>query len=155
MSSTNKTPYLGLNAWLGSDRPQRIDFVDDNNKIDTAIKSHIENINLHCTSTEKSKIKNPYRMISYVGTGTESKVVEFEFQPQFIIIFQKDAPPMQTDSNGNVIINYAVTAIGNGSIGGAYINGYEVTVMQSTEPENGMLYNFNKRNGQYCIIGFK
>ena len=30
MSSSNKTEYLKLNAWLGTDRPQRIDFVDDN-----------------------------------------------------------------------------------------------------------------------------
>ena len=30
MSSTNKTDYLKLNSWLGTDRPQRIDFVDDN-----------------------------------------------------------------------------------------------------------------------------
>ena len=34
MSSSQKTEYMGLNNWLGTDRPQRIDFVDDNQKID-------------------------------------------------------------------------------------------------------------------------
>ncbi len=155
MSSTNKTGYLGLNAWLGTDRPQRIDFVDDNNKIDTAMKNHVNNNTAHCTSSEKAKIQNPYVMVSYVGTGTETNVITLDCIPKFIIVFQKDTPPMQTDSSGNVLINYVVTATSNGSIGGAYINGYDITVMQSTEAENGMLYNLNKKNGQYCIIAFK
>ncbi|MEE0060705.1 MAG: hypothetical protein UE295_07755 [Acutalibacteraceae bacterium] len=155
MSSTNKTSYLGLNAWLGSDRPQRIDFVDDNNKIDTAMKNHVNNNNMHCTSTEKAKIQNPYKMFSYVGTGTETNSFTIEFQPKFMIVFKKDTPPVQTDTSGNILINYVVTAVSNGSIGGAYISGYDITVNQSSEPVNGMIYNLNKKNGQYCIIAFK
>ncbi len=155
MSSTNKTEYLGLNAWLGSDRPQRIDFVDDNNKIDTAMKNHINNVTMHCTSTEKAKIQNPYTMVSYVGTGTETNVITIGFTPKFVIVFQKDTPPTQADTSGNTLINTTITADSNGSIGGAYINGYDITVMQSTQAENGMLYNLNKKNGQYCIIAFR
>ena len=42
MPSTNKTPNLQLNNWVGSDRPKREDFNSDNTKIDTAYKSLLD-----------------------------------------------------------------------------------------------------------------
>ena len=30
MPTENKTANLGLNSWLGTDKPQRADFVEDN-----------------------------------------------------------------------------------------------------------------------------
>ncbi|AFS78515.1 putative neuraminidase [Gottschalkia acidurici 9a] len=38
MASTEKTGFLGLNQWVGSDKPKRQDFVDDNKKIDNRLK---------------------------------------------------------------------------------------------------------------------
>ena len=37
MSSTAKTPHLGLNQWEATDAPQRVDFNTDNQRIDAAI----------------------------------------------------------------------------------------------------------------------
>lgn len=155
MSSSEKTSYLKLNAWLGSDRPQRIDFVDDNTIIDKAIKEHVQNTTMHCTSTEKSKLENPYTIMSYMGTGEESKSFTFVFNPKFAIVFQKNVPPVQTDSEGNTIINQAIVAKSNGSTGGVVISGYDVTVTQSTKAVEGIFLNLNKYGGQYCIIAFK
>ncbi|MEE1281778.1 MAG: hypothetical protein UHK60_05940 [Acutalibacteraceae bacterium] len=155
MSSTNKTEYLKLNSWLGTDRPQRIDFVDDNTIIDNAIKNHVQNTTIHCTSTEKSRIENPYTMISYTGTGEATNVIKFAFEPQLVIVFSKDLPSIQTDSSDNTIINQAIVAKSQGGTGGAIINGYNVTVTQSTSAVNGVFFNLNKYNGQYCAIGFK
>lgn len=155
MSSTNKTDYLKLNSWLGTDRPQRIDFVDDNTIIDTAIKNHVQNSTMHCTSTEKSKIENPYTVISYTGTGEETKVITFAFNPKLVVVFYKELPSMQTDSSGNAVINQAIVAKSHGSTGGVTISGYDVTVTQSKTAVGGVFYNLNKYNGQYCIIGFK
>ena len=155
MSSSEKTEYLNLNAWLGTDRPQRIDFVDDNTIIDTAIKNHVQNATMHCTSTEKAKIDNPYTAISYVGTGDETNVITFAFTPKMVLVFQKDVPPIQTDSSGNILINKSVVVKSHGGIGGVIINGYDVTVTQSTTAEDGVIYNLNKLKGQYCIVGFK
>ena len=155
MSSTNKTDYLKLNSWLGTDRPQRIDFVDDNTIIDTAIKNHVQNTTMHCTSTEKTIIENPYTMISYTGTGEETNVITFAFNPKLVIVFYKDLPSQQTDSSGNTVINQAIVAKSHGGSGGVVISGYDVTVTQSTSAVDGIFYNLNKYNGQYCIIGFK
>ncbi|WP_291578663.1 hypothetical protein [Clostridium sp. UBA6640] len=38
MSSENKTPNLELNQWSGNEYPKRIDFIEDNKKIDEAYK---------------------------------------------------------------------------------------------------------------------
>lgn len=38
MSSENKTPNLELNQWNGNEYPKRIDFIEDNKKIDEAYK---------------------------------------------------------------------------------------------------------------------
>lgn len=48
MPSQNKTPYLSLNQWEGNEYPKRIDFVDDNLKIDTALN----NISIEVESKE-------------------------------------------------------------------------------------------------------
>lgn len=44
MPAENKTPHIGLNQWQGNEYLKRQDFVDDNLKIDTAIKTVDEKI---------------------------------------------------------------------------------------------------------------
>jgi len=44
MPSTNKTEFLGLNHWSGSDKPKREDFVGDNLIIDSALGNTQNNI---------------------------------------------------------------------------------------------------------------
>lgn len=155
MGSTNKTEYLKLNDWIGSDRPQRIDFVDDNRIIDEAIKLHVSDSSKHMSSDEKAKIATPYVMVSYAGTGTASNIISLGIEPNFAIVFMKDASPMETDSSGNILINQCFVAKSNGSVGGAVINGSNVTVYSSETAINGIKQNLNKVNGQYCIVAFK
>lgn len=155
MSSTNKTEYLGLNQWLGSDRPQRIDFVDDNSLIDEAIKLHHSNSSIHVTGDEKTKINQPFVIQSYGGTGTEALTVTLSISPQLVIIFSKGTPFLQTDSSGNTIINACIVARSNGNSGGATLSGNTVTVQQSSVASSGVKYNLNKLNGQYCIVAFR
>lgn len=155
MSSTNKTEYLKLNDWIGSDRPQRIDFVDDNRIIDEAIKLHVSDSGKHLSSDEKAKITTPYVVISYAGTGSASNTVSLNIEPNFVIVFMKDAPPMETDSSGNILVNQCFVAKSNGSVGGAVISGSNVIVYSSDAAANGVKHNMNKLNGQYCIVAFK
>lgn len=155
MSSTNKTEYLKLNQWLGSDRPQRIDFVDDNRIIDDAIKLHNANSGIHITSEQKDKINEPYVMQSYGGTGSETYSINLGFSPKFVIVFTKNSAPMQIDSSGDIIVNQSFVAKSNGTAGGVTINGNNVIVTQSSTATDSIKYNLNKLNGQYCIIAFK
>lgn len=51
MPSENKTPNLGLNQWQGNEYAKRVDFVEDNQKIDTAF-GNLEDL----TTEEKSDL---------------------------------------------------------------------------------------------------
>lgn len=44
MASTNKTPLLHLSQWVETDKVKRVDFVEDNKKIEEAIKKAIKSI---------------------------------------------------------------------------------------------------------------
>lgn len=47
MPSKNRTEYLGLNQWEGNEYPKRSDFVEDNAKIDQALKGVNQKIMSH------------------------------------------------------------------------------------------------------------
>lgn len=155
MSSSQKTEYLQLNAWLGTDRPQRIDFVDDNNIIDRAIKEHVNNTTMHCTGEEKTKINNPYIIKTYVGTGSASRNISFDFTPKMVILFKRDDRPMLTESDGTILVNSAIAVNSIGGTGGVSINETIVSITHNTTANNGVKYNFNQYNGQYVVVGFK
>lgn len=155
MSSSQKTEYLQLNAWLGTDRPQRIDFVDDNIIIDRAIKEHIGNTTMHCSGEEKTKINNPYIIKTYVGTGSTSRNISFDFTPKMVIVFKRDDRPIATESDGTILVNSAIAVNSIGGTGGVSINETVVSITHSTTANNGVKYNFNLYNGQYVVVGFK
>lgn len=56
MSSVDKTPNLGLNRWQGHEYPKRVDFVDDNDKTDTAIGDLRTNVGDTTTLNTTSKV---------------------------------------------------------------------------------------------------
>ncbi|MBZ9633201.1 hypothetical protein [Clostridium sp. FP1] len=61
MGSTNKTPNIGLNNWIGTDLIKRDDFNADNTIIDTKIKDNIDKITaLNGTGAVKEKANLEY-----------------------------------------------------------------------------------------------
>ena len=42
MPTSNKTPALSLNNWLGTDKPMRSDFTEDNLILDSVIVGHLQ-----------------------------------------------------------------------------------------------------------------
>lgn len=74
MASSNKTETLGLNQWLGTDKPKRDDFNADNLAIDQAVKNLQESVDM--------------AMGSYTGTGIVSgRFIEFGFRPKAVFIW--------------------------------------------------------------------
>lgn len=76
MSSTNKTKKLGLNSWIGSDKPKRIDFNTDNEIIEQAITQHTEDCVVHIDESEREKWNNYMYMGMYYGDGTTKRVID-------------------------------------------------------------------------------
>ena len=100
MSSTNKTDHLGLNNWLGTDKPKREDFNFDNNLIDNAFYSHTNNEVVHTSADERAKWNSPYYISTYVGNGSVTRTVETgcPFTPAFGMIFAAGRMPMMNES---------------------------------------------------------
>ena len=56
MSSSNKTE-LGLNLWLGGDKPKREDFCNDKLSVDKEITIHKNDISYHVAQEQREKCK--------------------------------------------------------------------------------------------------
>lgn len=75
MSSTNKTKNLGLNSWIGSDKPKRIDFNTDNEIIDKVVSEHTDDNVVHINDSERDKWNNYMFTGMYYGDGTTKRVI--------------------------------------------------------------------------------
>lgn len=75
MSSTNKTKNLGLNSWIGSDKPKRLDFNTDNEIIDRAVSEHKENTTVHIDESEREKWNNYMFTGVYYGDGSTQRTI--------------------------------------------------------------------------------
>lgn len=154
MSSTNKTPNLGLNAWLGTDHPTRTDFVEDNALIDSAVGTHNNNSTIHLTREEKTRISNPITIKQYTGTGDMSLTINFEFTPKLVIIQKKNAAPVTHTSSG-VIINFGVVAPAFGGTQGLSLSAGVLTVSYNVTVINGARTNFNEKDANYILFAFR
>ena len=61
MPTSNKTPALSLNNWLGTDKPMRSDFTEDNLILDSVIGGHLQDAVSHLSAaTERNLIRPIY-----------------------------------------------------------------------------------------------
>ena len=155
MPTENKTANLGLNSWLGTDKPQRADFVEDNIIIDTAITNHLNDFDLHFSSDDRTLLKNPFKIGVFAGNGSSSQDITFDFYPRIVFVFLRNAPFTEYDSsNGYTKVNAAVVAAnGGGGTIGASLFLDTLTVSQSTSASNGRFKNAS--GSQYFYIAFK
>lgn len=153
MASTNKTP-LGLNQWVETDRPKRSDFVNDNAILDTVIRAHINDENLHLTSNEeKLRATEPFKIATVFGTGTSSTLFRLSFEPKLVIVFKKNSAPVEYTS-GYMKVNCAI-ATSEGTSGGITISGDSVSLEQSAAATNGKFINLNESLAQYILVAFR
>lgn len=77
MSSSNKTSYLGLNQFVGSDKPKMEDFNADNRLLDEKMQQHVQS-QLHLTEQQKERLENlGYLIGSYTGDGTTKRTIRW------------------------------------------------------------------------------
>ena len=93
MPSTNKTAHLGLNQWIGSDKPRKDDFNADNAAIDQAIRTHVQDATAHVTSQERQAWNQVgYKLYTYAGDNSESRTITLDFAPTFGLLFPVGKP---------------------------------------------------------------
>lgn len=158
LSSTNKTPYLRLSSWLGSDIPNRVDFNNDNNIVDSALGTHLEDEDIHVSAQEKAVWNQPYHISTYIGNGNSTRSLNLDcpFNPTWGIIFRLNAPVQTIDINNEADNNYFAIFTKNGSQAGVSLNNKSLTLMQSTAPIFGMEYRtYNEMGASYFVIAFR
>lgn len=105
MSSSNKTNYLGLNQFVGSDKPKMEDFNADNRLLDEKIQQHIQS-QLHLTEQQRERLENPgYLIGSYTGDGTTKRTISVAQPIGFGFVFMVGEG-----------LHYAVTTLGENHI---------------------------------------
>jgi len=122
MASSEKTPGLGLSAWRGSDVPQREDFVQDNQILDSAITAlqrsggsgpggpgndprldaHMADQQVHLSGADRQALSAaaPPVIGSYTGDGHLVRAVILGFRPSFGILFADNRPLVEPSGNG-------------------------------------------------------
>ena len=158
MPTNNKTPNLNLNSWIGTDKPKRQDFVNDNNIIDSVVGSHIANTVIHMTAAEKELLNSSISVGTLAGDGNATCTHTLSFSPKLVIVFVRGESPIVYDStNGYYIYNFAIaTQSYYGSTKGASLSGTGLTLQQTqSTPSDGIFINLNKYFEQYVYIAFK
>ena len=154
MASSNYTTNLHLNAWTGSDRPKRADFVSDNNILDTTVGGHVANSNIHVTAQEKAKISEPYEVKVYSGSGESERTISIGFTPKFVLVYKRGVPPVAYSSGANVI-NCAYGCYGHGSTTGVVVNSSGIVVLETSVNADGVRVSLNESGAQYTIVAYK
>ena len=153
MASTNTTPNLGLNSWIATDRPKRVDFVSDNNIIDSVLGTHLNDATAHLTMSEKAKLGEPFSLCTLYGTGDPSTSCQFDFNPSIVIAFRINAPVSEYLNSKNVVNAAIATKRGSGR--GIALADNLVTLYQGAVPDTNYFNNMNEEHSQYIVIAFK
>lgn len=93
MPSSGKTPRLGLNSFVGSDKPKMDDFNYDNQQLEQLVAPHLDDAVAHLTAAEHEEMRQSrYEIQTYVGDNRPKRVLEFGFAPRFGFVFPVNWP---------------------------------------------------------------
>lgn len=157
MPTNNKTANLGLNSWLGTDKPIREDFVSDNEKLDKVISDHLNDIDAHMTAERLELLNSSFVVGKYTGDGNSVKVISLDFQPRIAIVLYRGMPLVEYNAEGDYMVCNAtiLTSAGEGgSIGGTILS-KTIRVSQTSSTSTGKIVNLNRLNGVYIYIAIK
>lgn len=138
MSSTYKTTNLGLNQFVGSDRPKMEDFNFDNQQIDQKFQEHVLS-NLHLTEQQREQLaRQATRSAATAATGQASRTITVEGEIGFGLIFMVGEVFNQTVTSSGDTYVYAAIITPQGCSKGVSIAESGFTVQQSaTSPMDG------------------
>jgi hypothetical protein len=154
MPTNNKTS-LGLNSWIGTDKPKRSDFVEDNVLLDTLLTGHFNDAERHLSAEDRTRLEQSFALGTYTGNGLDSQDITLPFAPRIVIVFfqRKPAYAYRNEYYEN---NFAI-ATTEGSMIGVFLDQNVLTVCQTLDtPEAGdTVDNFNRAGNLYTYIAFR
>lgn len=152
MGSKNKTANLNLNLWEGTDKPQRTDFIYDNEIVDEVLGEHIEDAGIHLSNSDRALLETPTAYLTYVGDGKESRDVQLPISCKSVFVYRLNKSPVETDENGKLNINFAYSVFNcSSSPAIVFDSGSKITV-GSYENSRGEKTNLNSYNATYLLL---
>lgn len=157
MPSTNKTQFLNLNSWLGTDKPKRDDFNSDNQKIDSAVQAHFENASLHVSEQDREFWEHgSFILGSYSGNAVNPREISLGFKPRFALVYGVNVLPIEywnvPQQNKARIGLFSQSGC---SVGCALTdNGIKVWSTEENAPD-GVAPHLNAQGVTYVYIAFK
>lgn len=126
MASSEKTEKLGLSLWSAADKPERLDFVQDNQKLEQIVGGHIGNLAAHLTTGEKEFLNRPYSITTYVGSGSSTRTFRSlpgNKVPYMILGLCQEHPPCVPGGSGTLDVywDFWLSAGNNINLGGGGI----------------------------------
>ena len=158
MPTNNKTS-LGLNSWLGTDKPKRSDFVEDNTTINTLLTGHFNDTAKHLSAADRLMLTDAFVLGNYTGTGTPTQVVSLPFEARMVIVFMEQSTMndyVPAGAGGYNENNFAI-ATKKGESMGLRLNANKLTVIQnqSVPSGGGIFTNLNSKSDGYVYIAFR
>lgn len=156
MPTNQKTP-LGLNSWLGTDKPMRSDFVEDNALLDTLLTAHFSDAQKHLSEADRTLLEQGIYVGEYTGDGAPSRDIALPFPPRAVLLFLRRVPanvfravPGYNESNFGVATQVSGTQ-------GVALAGTVLTVNQTQEAPSGggVLTNLNHSGDGYLYLAFR
>lgn len=157
MSSSNTTPHLGLNQWIGTDCPKMADFNSDNLKTDAAFHQHTGDSGAHVTAGEKAWLQQPFAIGTYTGTGAYSFSVNLGFKPRFLAVFNEGNLPYSYDHFLQVADQRFALATSLGWTNGVQLTatGFTVYQAQNNPAAGGTASRMNEVDEIYCYAALR
>lgn len=156
MPTNNKTS-LGLNSWVGTDKPMRSDFVEDNSTLNTLLTTHFNDTTQHLSTADRTMLTDGFILGNYTGNGASTQVITLPFEPRMVIIFMEQAAMIRYTPNGSYNENNFVIVTKMGGSVGAFLSADKLTVCETqiAPSGGGVLSNFNSDSDEYVYIAFR
>ena len=154
MASSGKSKFLGLSLWEETDRPERLDFRQDNEKLEEILSGHLYDSFIHLTQDQKRFVNDPFAIGMYTGNGEPIRTFSYPFPPKLLLIFAKRPKPPLAFKNGMALIYAAVGNPSYDGTAGLRMRQKEYDVFQQTEEEaeNGFRCCLNELGMYYNVM---
>lgn len=158
MASSQKTPFLGLNQWLGTDRPKRDDFNRDNLNTETKVRAHCDDVTAHVTAQERTAWnKGVYEVGTYTGNGVSpTRTINLGYQPRLLLLFAVGHAPIEYRASYDSVSVFSATYTPQGASLGIEAAPMGFTVRNSTNPvASGNTMALNQQGTTYVYITYR
>ena len=152
MAASEKTAFLGLSLWAGTDKPKRSDFVEDNEALETLVGGHLQNNDLHLNAARLARVDAPFEVRTYTGTGAENRSIVFGFAPRAVMVFAVGKGA--AEYNGTCTKQYAGFSVEGQHSLGVELSTIQAVVHQQSEAE-GSCAALNETGVVYVMLAFR